>query len=577
MASAELRDIAADAVVSIEDVGSQIENAFAQVGGHLGRTHTIFGDLNVGLASLSQELSGSKIEGASVAFQGIAARLRSLAEMLPVEMALLGTVSTGAAQASKLLTLLVKHTGMVSVIARSSRIEAASLEGDRADFLSFTREASDLASSVQASIVACSKDQEQLSKAIAEVQTKQVQFDRRYRDQLLSVGGELMQASSEITNRQVQSAQLAESAKASTSRIGGAVGGAIVSLQAGDSTRQRLEHICHGLRKITESDDGIVPGQIVVDPATAAPRLAQLQAAQLKDAVSGFALDIDSIVHALTRLAADSASIVAHGHSLYGGKGVDANSFFEVMKQRLARATVLIAASAEAKQSVDDSLAVLENMLGKFRAAIAALDETVIDITLIGMNAGLKAGNLGTKARAFVVIANELKLAADQISAAAKLLEPVLDQIGQAADQLKNMRTDDSSTKVAGLGGEIMEAMREIEFGNGRLGEMMDQLTSESTEFESLMLSAKTIMAALGGQLAALPRIAAQLEQRGTIKALAPDQAQAIGGLFDELYLQYTMDAERDVHLTCSGRLGLPHTAVAPAAASDDSEDALFF
>ncbi|KIZ40855.1 MULTISPECIES: hypothetical protein [Rhodopseudomonas] len=577
MAGADLTDIAAGAIASIEDLGGQIENAFAQVGGHLGRTHSIFGDLNSGLESLSQELSGSKIEGASVAFQEIAARLRSLVEMLPQEAALLGTIGTGAAQASKLLTLLIKHTGMVSVIARSSRIEAASLEGDRADFVSFTREASDLATSVQNSIVACAKDQEKLSAAIAKVQGEQLQFDRNYRHQLQSVSDELMLSSSDITGRQVRSGQLAESAKASTSRIGSAVGGAIVSLQAGDSTRQRLEHICLGLRMITASAGSIVPAQVVLDP-TAAQRLATLQAAQLKDAISGFTVDIASISQTLTRLAASSTSIVGQGHSLYGGEGADANSFFEVMKQRLARATVLISASAQAKQSVDDSLAVLETMLGKFRAAIAELDETVIDITLIGMNAGLKAGHLGGKARAFVVIANELKLSADQISETAKRLDPVLDQIGQAADQLKNMRSDDGATRVADLESQIMLAMREIELGNGRLVQMMDHLTRESAEFESLMLSARTMMATLGDKLANLPGIATDLERRdATIKTLAPDQALAIGGLFDELYLQYTMDAERDVHLKCSGRLGLPHTAVAPAAVSDESEDALFF
>jgi hypothetical protein len=321
-----------------------------------------------------------------------------------------------------------------------------------------------------------------------------------------------------------------------------------------------------------------VPEQLVVDPDRAAPPLLQLQAAQLKDAVSGFAIDIRSIVEALGRLAAGSTSIVGQGHSLYGGEGAGANSFFELMKQRLARATVLIAASVHAKQSVDDSLAVLDDMLGKFRAAISALDETVIDITLIGMNAGLKAGHLGNKARAFVVIANELKRAADQISVTAKLLGPVLDQIGQAADQLRNMRTDDASTKATDLEGQIMQAIREIELGNDRLGQMMGHLTRESSDFESLMRSAGAVMVALGDKLAVLPEIAVHLERRGGLtKPLAPDQAQAIGGLFDALYLQYTMDAERDVHLKCSGRLGLPHTAVAPAAAADDSVDALFF
>jgi hypothetical protein len=279
----------------------------------------------------------------------------------------------------------------------------------------------------------------------------------------------------------------------------------------------------------------------------------------------------------LTRLAAGSTSIVGQGHSLYASEGSQVSPSLQVMKQRLVRATVLIATCAQGKQSVDESLAVLEDMLGKFHAAISALDETVIDITLIGMNAGLKAGHLGNKARAFVVIAHELKLAADQISVTAKLLEPVLDEIGGAAGGLKNLRSDEKSSKVIDLESQIMQAVHEIELGNGRLGEVMDRLTRESTEFESLMLSAKTIMAMLGEKLTALPQIAVQLERCDDgMEALAPDQVRSIGGVFDELYLQYTMDAERDVHLKCMSRLGLPHAAPDVAAPSDD-EDALFF
>jgi hypothetical protein len=575
MAITDIPEMVAEAIVSIEDIGGKIESVFAQVGGHLGHTHTIFADLNSGLSSLSQELSGSKIGGASSAFQDIAARLRRLADILPMETALLGSIGTSTAEASKLLALLLKHIHQVTVIARSSRIEAASLDGDRGDFLSFTKEASDLATSVQASIVACSKDQEKLSGAIAEVLHKQLEFDRRYRDQLLSVSAELVLASSEIVNRQAQSAELAELAKASTSRIGGAVGNAILSLQAGDSTRQRLEHICHGLRKVGGAS--LAPGLAAGDAA--APSIVLLQAAQLQDAVASFGPDMDSIKQSLTRLSTDSANIVGQGHQLYGGESGDTNSFLGVMKQSLARASVLLSACGHAKQSVDASLSVLEDMLGRFRAAILALDDTVVDIILIGMNAGLKAGHLGVKARAFVVIANELKLTADLISASAKSLEPVLSKIGQGADQLKGLRLDESSITVAELENQIMQSVREIESGNAGLGKMMDRLTRESAEFESIMADAKALLTTLGQKFTALPELARRLKATNQNPvALSSSAAADACAVFDELYVQYTMDAERHVHFKIADDLGLARKPIAhaPAQGNVELEDIFF-
>ena len=561
MAITEPPEMVAEAIASIEDIGGQIENVFAQVGGHLGVTHTIFAELNSGLSSLSQELSGSKIGGASSAFRNIAARLRRLADILPMETALLGAIGTGTTEASKLLALLIKHINLVTVIVRSSRIEAASFDGDRGGFLSFTKEASDLATAVQASIVACSKDQEKLSAAIADVLDKQLEFDRRYRGQLLSVSAELALASSEIVNRQSRSADLAEMAKASTSRIGGAVGNAILSLQAGDSTRQRLEHICRGLRQVSGARGLAASGG-------AAPPVMLLQAAQLQDSVVRFGLDIDSIKHSLTRLTTDSSNIVGQGHSLYGGETNDASSFFGGMKQGLARASMLLAACGQAKQSVDKSLSVLEDMLGRFRAAILALDETVIDIILIGMNAGLKAGHLGVKARAFVVIANELKLTADRISAGAKSLEPVLSKIGQAAQQLKGLRTNEVVGHGRGPGKRNHALDWRDRNRQRRTGQDDGSPDAETSEFESIMTDAQALLSSLGQRFSALPELAKRLRESSRSEAaLSPVVAAAACPVFDELYAQYTMDAERQVHSKIVDELGFTRKRIATAAA----------
>jgi methyl-accepting chemotaxis protein len=571
MTAATLPDIAARAVGAIERVGEQVEHVFAEVGGDLGKAHTMFAELNSGLYSLSEQLSGSKIEGASIAFQDIAARLRRLADALPAETALLGSIGASTAQASALLRQLIQHIHQIGVIARSSRIEAASLEGNRDDFLNFTREASDLAMTVQSSVVACSKEQKQLAAAIADALNGQQEFEKRYRDRLLSVSTELISTFSELKHLQAQGGDVAKLAKAGTLRISDAVGVAIVSLQAGDSTRQRLEHICGGLRKVTDANRSLAP--------SAAALIGLLQAAQLKDTVCEFEADIDKINGSLARLSADSTGIVAHGHSLYGGKNNDMTSFLVVMKRRLAEASVLIAACGQAKVSVDASIATLEDVLGNFRVAMSALDETVVDITLIGMNAALKAGHLGVKGRAFVVIANELKQTADRISGAAKLLEPVLAQIGQVADRLKSLRSEEESLRIADLERSIAGAVGEIEDGNGRLVDLMEHLTRESVLFETLMTDARKVMSDLGAKFATLPEIAGLLEGANRSPGIIPpDDADEIGALFDELYMRYTMEREREVHLGQSDRFGLRKRPLATLnTPKADAEEVLFF
>ena len=205
-----------EATTAIEDVSSRIEDVFARVGQELGRGHLIFKELNQGLATLSGELSGAEIEGAATALQEIAARLSELAQALPAESALLETIGKSTAEASSLLKPLFKHIGMITIIARSARIEAASLDGDREGFLAFTQEAYDLGKAVQGSIEGCARDQQRLSEAVATASGRQREFESRYGDQLIAESAELGAAYSGLREQRSRSGHLAELAGSST-------------------------------------------------------------------------------------------------------------------------------------------------------------------------------------------------------------------------------------------------------------------------------------------------------------------------------------------------------------------------
>lgn len=547
-----------EATAAIEDVSSRIEDVFARVGRELGRGHIIFKELNQGLATLSEELSGAEIEGAATALQEIAARLSELAQTLPAESAQLATIGTSTAEASSLLKPLFKHIGMITIIARSARIEAASLDGDREGFLAFTQEAYDLGKAVQRSIEGCARDQQRLSEAVATASVRQKEFESRYGNQLVSESAELADAYGGLRDQRSKSSHVADLASASTRKIAEAVGSAIISLQAGDSTRQRLEHVCHGLGRASGSSPSLVPEPVTSDDGARA--ICLLQAAQLRDAQREFGGDIGQIVRALTAILHDAGSVVGNGRTLFGGEDGGSSSFLTRIKQILAHASTLIATCESAGRSVDDALAVVEDTLGKFRQAIAGLADATVDITLIGMNAGLKASHLGSRGSAFVVIANELKATADQVSAGAARLRPVLDGIEHSAKALKELRVQGDPTQLANLEPQILQALREVEAGNERLDKLMSRLVDEGAEFEGLMNSAQGLMNKLGESSATLPAVAARLETTSAV-ARRPQPIAQDEAMLDDLFARYTMERERDVHREFLQTLGLASIA----------------
>jgi hypothetical protein len=556
------------AIASIEVVSSRIEDAFAEAGNHLGRGQATFRELDRGLTALSHELSGANIEGASAAIAEIAGKLNELAEALPAESALLDTIGSGAKEASALLKPLFKHIGTITIIARSARIEAASLNRDRDSFLDFTEEALELGRSVQHSIDGCARDQELLSRAVDAALSRHREFEKLYRVELHAAGAGLISAHAELRAQQRKSIQLADLAGRSTKKIAEAAGSAIVSLQSGDCARQRLEHVRDGLRRVaspaTGSDDG----------AQAARVVRRLEALQLKDAEHEFDRDIGRIATSLKAILADAGGIVAQSRSIQSDQDGAESSFLAGVKRMLARALDLIATCESSGKSVDEALAVVEETLAKFRQAIAGLSEAIVDIILIGMNAGLKAGHLGVKGNAFVVIANELKATADHVSAGAARLKPILDRVEASANGLKELRGRADPAQLARLEPSIGYALREVEAGNERLGAQMTRLAREGAEFENLMQSASALMTGLGEGLATLKAVAAGLDRGsaigGTARLAARDEA-----MLEELFAQYTMEREREVHDDCLRALGLvtrPRASQPKKAVEDEVE-----
>jgi hypothetical protein len=251
-------------------------------------------------------------------------------------------------------------------------------------------------------------------------------------------------------------------------------------------------------------------------------------------------------------------------------------SLLSDVKQALDQASLLIEACENSRHSVDEALSVVNDTLGKLRTAITELSGVVVDIILIGMNAGLKAGHLGVRGRTFVVIAGELKVTADQISGGAKTLQPVLDRIEKSATNLKALRAASDPSTMARLEPVVVSAMAEIEASNEKLEHLMERLVAEGGEFERMITHARSILTDIGAKVGSFPETARSLESE-TIPFISSDEAACLAPLFDDLYAHYTMVSERDVHVSFAGKVGLAATEL-PAGATDGTvEDVLLF
>ncbi|GLH81950.1 chemotaxis protein [Bradyrhizobium sp. SSBR45G] len=535
----------ADSLATIDAARSRIEETLAQVGLQLGDGRATFLELNQTLAELCQVLPGTDLEDVSRVVSDINTTLDRIVEALPSESALLARIARSVEATAPELKLLSGYIGTITIVARSARIEAASLQEDRESFLAFTHEAYELGRQVQQAVSECLRDQQSLAAAVDGAFKRQSQFDASYRDQLHGSRSELGTAHGSIVNHRQTAATVAQLTLQGTATIADAVGRAIVSLQSGDSTRQRLEHIRDGL--LLASNAGAGSASAVGVRPEVADLLQRLLAMQLRDTDGEFRENIDAILDAFNDIRARAADVIAKGRSLSGGQDDGSSTFLDQTRTVLGRTLRLIAECESAGRAMDDAIVIVETTLTRFRHTVRVLSDVVADITLTGMNAGLRANRLGTRGRAFVVIANELNTNGGHIAAGAGRLVPLLDEIEAAANSLKALRQHSDPMQLARLEPSITTALGKVETGNRHLSGIMNRLTQEGREFEQLVSSARELMAALAADFGGLSAAADALEAR---RASMPVDRPTVDDqrVVDEVFARYTMKREREVH-----------------------------
>ncbi len=557
-------------IQSLDANARAIDVTFATAGQQLGEGLTLFQALNEQLGALSGELAGNEIEQARAALHRLAGELRTLNDDLSAETGALQDLSIHSHNASQALERLLEHMRLITILARSARIEAISIPVVGSDFGDFAGEIGTLTTQAQRTIERCARDQAQLCSLLNSALTAQREFEGRYGRSLAALAGKLGQTLAEVIERQRRSVALTEEAAAISGRITVATGGAIIALQSGDSMRQRLEHAISGLRL------GEAPGATGdLDGETRAACvnvLLRLQSAQLEAASGALGPDVEEINSALILLDRETTELIDLVRSLYRGGNGGAASFLVELEADLAEASVLLGRCDIARAGVDRVTEAVASVLDTCQGTVEALAATAANIVLIGMNAGLRAARLGTGGRSLVVIAQELKFAADQIATDSRKLTPAFTQM-QAASSVLTCEGRLDAAYFASRDLTMRSSLATMRHSGDRLGASLDALLWEGERFGAAIEQAGLSFSSTGAMRDLITGAAHELLR--TVGARLPEthQLARVGDFIEqEIWPNYTMAAERQIHAAVVEACGLATGARAPVAVPADAD-----
>lgn len=548
----------------IAATAASIEGAFLKAGDALGRGLKIFEQLGTGLSSLSGELDEGAMESATVSIGRVADELVAFSEHLPRDGATLTELYACSKTVSSRLDRLIESMRMMTVLTRSARIEAVIFDTNGAEFVDFTQEIGQLMRHVQAKVQTCSREHAKLVDILAAAVRAQETLDADYRTKLLDMASDLRATFATIQDRRRRGAGAARDLVFRSAEIASAVRTAIMSLQSGDSTRQRLEHVHQGIEL------AMTPPVTSHEEAEAVRALMyRLQAAQLRDAVTSFEEDVGAIDGSLERLVLDARDLVALGHAIYGDDGSD-RSFLHTFGERLSKAAIVIGRCAEARANVGGILVSMRDLIRDLHATISDLNGVIMDVVLIGMNAGLKAGRLGQEGRSLVVIAQELKNTAGEIANEAQGLLPVFEAL-----QTLSRRLDVSASENGQeVNADVATILKALQAGGARLASLLSSLDEAGQVFAGELVRARGDFACVLETRGILENAACDLDDRDIAAGSdldIEDAACVVDGL---MAARYTMAREREIHAEILGIRD--ETSPAKVAEAGELADILF-
>jgi len=582
--TAPLRAIAQELAAPRE----QIEATFVRVGARLSEGAGILNRVTRVFEALPAELESPQLAEASARLADVGLQARAISEQFAVELVDLTQLVKVVAAAEHPIAALRRTIKMMSIVAINARVVAASIVGDGDDFDVFTTDIAQLSENATGTIQEFTALYRQLSAEVARAAHQRGQFQTVHVSSLSKLAANMDGALAAVARQRAVSIEGSAETGRVSRQIVGRIGNAVMALQVGDATRQRIEHVEAGIHALCALlDSGGLPDDDI-DGAHGA--IGGLQARQLAGAAQAFETDIAEASDALRDLSSDAGAIMSHSRSIYGKSGSGTQAPLTALSGAVRdAATVLLDCETERSKIEQVAGAVLQTV-DALLTHVEAVREVEANMRLVSLNAAVKCAQLGPRGASLNVIARQLRELTGETVVAAEGAMTSLQDAARLARSFGSAANGDASGRVGQLEHEATAALLLLQGVDQALAQALATLEHDGPNVIALLGNAAEIFADQAAISEAIADLHVRLLQHcppsgGAVPAAA---TQAV----DRVWSCYTMDAERRIHETFLGARpnGVSDAGAAivtdgetlePTSATgtsdDDDLDALFF
>lgn len=548
----------------------KIETAFVSVGGCLTEGAALLNKLIKLFDALPDALRGAEVEEATGHLEAVASRAAALSDAFGQERAGLERLFEVVRAANLPISDLHRTIKMMGIVSINARVTAASIAEDTDDFDVFTTDIATLSESATRTLKEFSQVYRQLVIEVDAAVSQRNRFEGAHAHTLSDLAGRLAATLRALESQRTSAVEGSAETSRLSRQIVGQIGNAVMALQVGDATRQRLEHIETGFHHLAE----ILSGEPVFDIAFtsedrthALAAIATLEQAQLAETARDFGGEVDDAERSLAALAADAETIMTRSRGQYGSDAGKSSAISSLSDQ--LRAAVALLGNFEAERAKLEAVAAtVQQTVGILLGHVEAVQDIEANMRLVSLNAAVRCAQLGPRGASLTVIATQLRELTSETVVAAESAVDWLSQSAALADAFGATTATDGAGEGRGLEQGATLALELLSGLDQKLAAALSSLDTDGTRVIALLQKAANGLDGLGALSEAMDDIRMQIADLAPDE-IASEQSAQLTGLIAGLRRLYTMEAERAVHDTLFG----PPEASAAAPASDDMFD----
>ncbi len=543
------------------------EQEFLQLGESLSKFHIESSDLSQLATNVLEMTSGSRLRGSVDGLTTELQNMSSLSESTAgqeslVELSSIDEITKQLHSAMVEFSRIVKRLSMLGI---STRIESARLGSKGLGFSTLSDDVEKLAANIvkhSEQILTQSKSLDELITSAKKRTQLLVESQQGYSKNLID---ELMHHLQTLIQLMERSEAFSSRLTQRTNDIAENISDAVLSMQFHDIVRQQVEHVEEALRDIIDVIEDPSSFKYIQEDEASTEReiiawikdVCQIQISQLEHGDTSFVHAVDSFRNNLQGIANNILSISDDIAELTSSGGREGSQVLDQMDNGIGRIMEGLRTFAEQGDDIGRIMKSVAETVAEMSSFVSEIEEVGSEIELIAINASIKAAHTGEEGKALGVLASAIQHLSVQARHQTDAVGSVLSNISSSSDVLQaNADAYHDMSQVEDMVGTLQSLANDIKHVKIEVDNAFTSLHSKSNKIGSALNT-------VADTISLHHDVSRSLSSgKRSIQSILNSALHLVPNEMDtnrderlkELHSRYTMEIERSIHETASGK-----------------------